>query len=82
MGDDTEVTFRYFPRTLRFSLPLFALTLAGSIFVLRGKPWPRALRFPRARRASRDGQRPRCKFATIFARPDRSRSAADAGPEP
>ena len=50
-GNETHVTFRYFPRTLRFSLPLFILTLAGALFVLSGQPWPEALRWRRKRGA-------------------------------
>jgi hypothetical protein len=34
---ETQVTFSYFPRTLRFSLPLFLATAGGLIWVLRGR---------------------------------------------
>ena len=37
LGDEAQVRFSYFPRTLRYSLPLCLLTLAGCIWVLRGK---------------------------------------------
>ncbi|HEX3851103.1 MAG TPA: hypothetical protein VHW01_09065, partial [Polyangiaceae bacterium] len=35
-GDVAQVTFRYFPRTLRFSIPLFLLTLGLVVFSARG----------------------------------------------
>ena len=40
-GGVAQVTFRYFPRTLRFTIPLFLLTLAGSIWGCRAKRWGR-----------------------------------------
>ncbi|MET0792693.1 MAG: hypothetical protein ABW061_14325, partial [Polyangiaceae bacterium] len=78
-ASEAQVTFRYYPRTFWLSIPLFLCTLAGAIFVLRGKPWP----WPRARRKQRsalsdpDAGSPRSSL-----RPDRSQSAAGADPEP
>jgi hypothetical protein len=46
-GNVAQVTFRYFPRTLRFSVPLFLLTLAGSIWGARGGRWQRWQRWQR-----------------------------------
>lgn len=46
-GAVAHVTFRYFPRTLRFSIPLCLLTLAACWWFARGKPWPRAPRWLR-----------------------------------
>jgi hypothetical protein len=40
-GDVAQVTFRYFPRTLRFSIPLFLLTLGLVVFSGRGASWRR-----------------------------------------
>lgn len=40
-GGETEIRFRYFPRTFRYSLPLFFFTLAGCVLALRNKSWPR-----------------------------------------
>ena len=47
----TQVTFRYRPRSLRYSIPLFLLTLGGMVWALGGERWRRA-------RLAR-GQRPR-----------------------
>ena len=66
-GGETRVTFRYFPRTFRYSLPLFFLTLAGCVFAFRGKPWL----------SGRDVDSPRSS-----PRPDRNQSAADVNREP
>jgi hypothetical protein len=41
LGNEAQVTFRYFPRTLRFTIPIFLLTLLLAVQGLRGKPWPR-----------------------------------------
>ena len=38
-GDVAQVTFRYFPRTLRFSIPLFLLTLGIVVLSARGADW-------------------------------------------
>ena len=38
-GNETVVSFRYFPRTLRFTLPLFILTLAGCVLAFRRPRW-------------------------------------------
>ena len=40
-GSVARVTFRYFPRTLRFSLPLFVLTAFGCYWGARRRGWPR-----------------------------------------
>ena len=37
LGNEAQITFRYFPRTLRYSIPLCLLTMAGLYWVLRKK---------------------------------------------
>ena len=73
-GDVAQVTFRYFPRTLRFTIPLFLLTLAGSLWVLRGKPWTA---WPRQTTASVRVSAPDASSRRSSRRRDRNRSAAD-----
>jgi hypothetical protein len=44
MGGESRVSFRYFPRTLRYTLPLFLLTLCAALWWLRWPsfvPWPK-----------------------------------------
>ncbi len=75
--DEAQVTFSYFPRTLRYTLPLFLLTLAVSLLALSGKRWPRRTRAPNGALNERDADSPRSSR-----HPDRSRNEADGAPEP
>lgn len=43
-GNETELDFRYFPRTLRLTLPVFLLTAVGCVLAFRRPRW---LRWPR-----------------------------------
>ncbi len=82
-GGEAQVTFRYFPRTLQFTIPLFLLTLGASIFALSGKPWPRNWRLRTARSESKAAlSDPDAGSPRSSPRPDRSQSAADAAREP
>ena len=40
IGSVAHVTFRYFPRSLRYSVPLFLLTLLACLWVISEKAWP------------------------------------------
>lgn len=77
MGNETRVSFSYFPRTLRYTIPLFVLTLIGLSWWLR---WPRFVPWPKAAAPS--------PFSGFDAnsrrssrRRDRIRSVADEDPD-
>jgi hypothetical protein len=66
----TQVTFHYAPRSLRYSIPLFLLTLGGMVWALRRERW-RAKTEPALTVSGPDENSPRSSR-----RPDRSRSVA------
>lgn len=76
-GNETSVTFRYFPRTLRYTIPLFILTLFGLSWWLH---WPRFVPWPKAAAPS-----PFSGFDANSRRSshhrDRIRSVADEDPD-